>query len=76
MTVLAFGTTFANAGILISDAPTSENNTCAAEKDGVVIENILGVVIENILGILISDRKGVVIENAPTTCTNGILISD
>ena len=60
---MAFGATFANAGILISDAPST---TC--EKDGIIIEGI-GIIIQS-LGF------GIIIEKSVTPCTatDGIII--
>ena len=58
---LAFGATFANAGIIIeSPAPP------ACEKDGIIIEG-LGIIIE---------AFGIIIEKSGTPCTttDGIII--
>jgi hypothetical protein len=63
-TTLAFGATFANAGILVSDGPST--TTC--EKDGIIIEGF-GIIIEGLgLGIII-EKSG-----TPCTATDGIII--
>jgi hypothetical protein len=62
---LAFGATFANAGIIVSDSPSP-----ACEKDGIIIEG-LGIIIEGLgkgLGIII-EKPG-----TPCTATDGIII--
>ncbi len=79
VTVLAFGTAFANTGILIHDladssSSTSKNSTpcgssATTDKSGILIHDIVGILIHNLTGILIHDAAP-----APTDC--GILIHD
>ncbi len=72
MAILVFGTTAANAGILVDDATGSETCTTTNEKPdwGVVITNIVGVVITNLGGILIPELK----TSTPTNC--GVVITN
>jgi len=61
---IGFGASFANAGILVSDAPS---NTC--EQNGIIIEGF-GIIIEGLgLGIII-EKSG-----TPCTATDGIIIA-
>ena len=66
--VLLMGATFANAGIIISDA----SETACTEDNGIIISDFVGIIISDIAGIIISDTK----DAAPCKDLNGIIISD
>ncbi len=63
---LAFGATFANAGILVSDGPAT--GSCDSSSNGIIIEGLItGIIIE---------AAGIIIETSGTPCTtsDGIII--
>ncbi|MGH9945665.1 MAG: hypothetical protein ACRD6X_00520 [Pyrinomonadaceae bacterium] len=83
ITVLALGTTFANAGILIGDfggrgetkdskkdVPTACKEETKSDLMGILISDLTGLIL-NLTGILISDAKG---DGGVVNC--GILIGD
>ena len=86
MAVLGLGSTVANAGIIISDAPVPETKSqCTTVKGGflqtmagVLIQGISGVLIQGVNGMLISD--GLIMSDASTkgcsTSKDGFLLSD
>lgn len=65
--ILAFGATFANAGIIIGD---QSNNGCKSGTDGIIIGDMFTKIISSIEGIIIGDAP------APCTQTDGIIIGD
>ena len=70
--VLAFGTTFANAGIIIAGL-TDKNDPCTApvEKvnDGIIIAGFTGIIIAGFTGIIIAGAA----DQPTTNC--GIIIA-
>jgi hypothetical protein len=79
MFVIAFGTTFANAGIIIAKSDTPEP-TCGSEKG--VLDEIGGIVLEGIIiaktGIIIA-KGGIIIARDQPCSSNatkeGIIIA-
>ena len=67
--VMAFGATFANAGIIIGDRSA---NPCDTQKDGIIIGDMFTQVIGQIYGIIIGDAP----KTSPCTATDGIIIGD
>ena len=63
--IMAFGATFANAGIIIGDAPTP-----CSQTDGIIIGDMFTKIISQIEGIIIGDAP------KPCTQTDGIIIGD
>jgi hypothetical protein len=65
-TILAFGATFANAGIIIGD---QHQDPCNTQTDGIIIGDFFTKIISSIEGIIIGD--------APKPCsqTDGIIIA-
>jgi hypothetical protein len=81
--VLTFGATFANAGIMVSDAKV---NPCATEtKGGIIVTNSPGIIVTNAPGGIIVTNivnaiLGIIVTNKPAPCKsvdrNGIMVSD
>ncbi|QYO66843.1 hypothetical protein [Leptolyngbya sp. 7M] len=75
--VLLFGSTFANAGIIVWDlkgTPTRTTQQCTDKNDtktdwGIIIQGVTGIIIQGLTGIII---QGVSDTEAPTNC--GIII--
>jgi hypothetical protein len=83
MAVMMFGTTFANAGIIIADRQgVNDPEPCKEQEedfdlDGIIIAGIKAVDTFVRTGIIIADRSGIIIAdrtNAKETC--GIIIAD
>ena len=55
--VLMFGTTFANAGIIITNGTTTPPACKETNTLGIIITNIAGIIITNIAGIIITNEK-------------------
>jgi hypothetical protein len=74
--VLMFGTTFANAGIIIAGAPAQDSGNQCTESDrsGIIIAGVAGIIIAGVTGtgIIIA---GLTDDSNPADCS-GILISD
>lgn len=83
--VMTFGSTFANAGLLISDAPTQQDEPCTdkggfldkmVELAGIIITSRNGIIItsgadkDETCGIIITSKSG------KQVSSNGLLISD
>jgi len=64
---LAFGATFANAGIIIGD---QSQDPCKTATDGIIIGDMFTKIISQIEGIIIGDAP------KPCTQTDGIIIGD
>ena len=87
LATLLFGTTFAHAGLLISDAAGNDNpsDPCTTEiapqknkKTGIIISGLTGIIISGFTGILISDFTGLIISDGDTpnpSVNCGIIIS-
>lgn len=73
--ILAFGTTFANAGILINSLKTETEQPCTEPTtkvdSGILINSFTGILINSLTGILIN--SSVDTSTTPTNC--GILIN-
>lgn len=65
--VMAFGTTFANAGIIIGGV-TSENPCEQTVKPGIIIGGLTGIIIGGLTGIIIGGAT----DDTPVDC--GIII--
>lgn len=76
MTVLAFGTTFANAGLLISDLQGNNPEPCTV-KDGIVVAGVTGIVVAGITGIVVAGLTGIVVAGANDAPTEncGIVVA-
>ena len=83
--VLTLGTTFANAGIIITNVSEGPAPTTCADNGkgfyGIIITNIVGIIITNIAGILVSDAKEQPCTSKSTATgtsieRGGILVSD
>ncbi len=77
VTIFTFGTTFANAGIIIAgaqDEPCTNTETdnggiiIAGVKDGIIIAGFTGIIIAGITGIIIAGAS-----DEPVNC--GIIIA-
>lgn len=76
-TILSLGTTFANAGIIITniaDQGTDPGDPCQQSDDS----SLTGIIITNLTGIIITNFTGIIITNvAKTTPVNcGIIITN
>ena len=72
--IMTFGTTFANAGLLVSDfaGGTTQPDPCKETvkvDSGIIITDIVGIIITDLIGIIITDAVDV-----PVNC--GIIITD
>lgn len=84
MAVLAFGTTFANAGILVSDSVRDQ--PCDQKSDdkgelGDIGAIITGIIIVAKTGIIIVAKGGILVSDSVKPCEgqvskDGILVSD
>jgi hypothetical protein len=78
MAILVFGTTFANAGIIIAGAESGDSKTCGeGSKDGGF--GVSGIIIAGIIiartGIIIANA-GIIIAKEDPNLTCGIIIAD
>ncbi len=81
VTVMAFGVTFANGGIIVSDVSTGEN-PCSETKTktdwGIIVSDLTGIIVSDFTGILVSDFTGILVSdktgNSAVNC--GIIVSD
>ena len=66
--VLTLGTTFANAGIIITNVSEGPAPTTCADNGkgfyGIIIMNIVGIIIGNRAGIIIGNRGGILVSDA------------
>ncbi|MGI8812819.1 MAG: hypothetical protein ACR2IH_09890 [Pyrinomonadaceae bacterium] len=72
MTVLAFGTTFANAGIIVAGATSGDPCTDTTKVDnGIIVAGLTGIIVAGFTGIIVagfsSDTKD------PVNC--GIIVA-
>ena len=80
-TIITLGSTFANAGILVSDVSGTTNDPCTVKntKDtGILVSDFVGILVSDFTGILVSDFTGILVSDrpAPTPVNCGILVSD
>lgn len=84
LVTMAFGTTFANAGIIISDKAGTPDPSCKGYELGLgdIVTAVAGIIISDKAGIIISDKTGLIISDAvgkgcPADLEkDGIIISD
>ena len=74
MTVLAFGTTFANAGIIVAGATSNDGDPCTETTkvdNGIIVAGLTGIIVAGFTGIIVAgytgDTKG------PVNC--GIIVA-
>lgn len=77
--VLTLSSTFAFAGILVGDAPTTTGTCTETKKDGILVSDAPGIIVlGNAAGIIVLGAQavaGIIVLN-PTPCPNGILVGD
>ncbi len=73
--VMAFGTTFANGGIIMSGLTGNGSCTQTQEKDGIIVAGLTGI------GIIVAGLTGIIVAGAVDTepCTtsdrDGIIVA-
>lgn len=72
--ILTLGTTFANAGIIVAGR-SADNNTCTADKDGIIVAGRGGIIVAGITGIIVAGLTGIIVagmdDTDTTPCTAG-----
>ena len=81
--MLVFGTTSANAGLLMSDrsAPAQEGTPCASSEATDILTQATGIILAGFTGIILHGRDGLLKSDRNTTTCDGdqrtgILMSD
>ena len=70
--VITFGTTFANAGIIVGDAvETPKCSTTEKGSIGIIVGDLVGIIVGDLTGIIVGDLK-----STPCSEKGGIIVSD
>ncbi len=82
-TILTFGTTFANAGIIVAGALDQDNSgdpckEAVAKNDGIIVAGLDGIIVAGFTGIIVAGFTGIIVagfadDTTPVNC--GIIVA-
>ena len=79
--ILTFGSTFANAGIIVAGiADSGTKGTPCTSKDGIIVAGLDGIIVAGLDGIIVAGLTGIIVagfgDKGSSTCTQPVTVND